>query len=68
MGGSNSSSSGGLPSVEEQLRDTQAMLQRMTATVADMARMMRPGTDTGAPGDPAHTCGDSEGAKERDGG
>lgn len=33
----------GYPLVEAQLRDTQVMLQRMTATVADMARMIHPG-------------------------
>ena len=56
----------GRPSVEAHLRDTQAMLQSMTATMADMARMMHPGT--GAPGDPAPTGEDSEDAKGQDGG
>lgn len=41
------------------------MLQRMTATVADMARMMHSGT--GAPSDPALTGVDSKGAKEPEG-
>ena len=56
---------GSISSAEEQLRDMQAMLQRTVATVADMARMMHPGT--GVPDDSAPTGEDSKDVKGHDG-